>query len=164
MNWLYYFDPMQNLWVQVDADTYAQSASNEVDVSITATPDCESTITSPKTVQLPPAATGSISVDEVGCDRSYLCPPGFALAGTARGYSLKSSSGWKSGCLDNGAGITAAAILQVRIGCKTTFLRAGNTSLVVTFPICPEIKDDSRQPGCEDCCAQLLPLIRGLSV
>lgn len=46
--------------------------------------------------------------------------------------------------------------------CETKFITGGTT--ILTLNSCPEILGDPRNPGCRDCCRELLPLIRGLSL
>jgi hypothetical protein len=46
--------------------------------------------------------------------------------------------------------------------CVTRFYR-GDT-VIRSFPDCPVIEEDIRTPGCSECCRELLPLVRGISI
>ena len=46
--------------------------------------------------------------------------------------------------------------------CNTEFLK--NESVILTLPTCPDIEGDIRNPDCSDCCRELLPIARRISV
>lgn len=51
------------------------------------------------------------------------------------------------------------------VKCSIEFLKEGRIIKTVNGdPDCPEVSGDPRNPGCEECCKELLPMMRSLHI
>lgn len=82
--------------------------------------------------------------------RLYLCSGAEVTVGTLFGQSYKGSlniSRLADACSS---------------GCITTFYQG--STVIQTLSFCPTIDEDIRNPDCSQCCSELLPMLRAISV
>lgn len=63
---------------------------------------------------------------------------------------------------EDNEGICSYLVTLTRAPCNTNFYTNGTISQSLDF--CPPINNDPRNPGCEDCCRELLPSMRSLHI